>query len=106
MAGASKCFLTESINFPPLPHEAAEKLWKCYVLMYENGKMRPVETIPGMEEGWIKEDDGGGEFNMIYYKNFGKYHNITLKRIFKNSPSCPYSHFLLNHIRSIFVQFL
>jgi hypothetical protein len=21
------------------------------VLMYENGKMRPVETIPGMEEG-------------------------------------------------------
>jgi hypothetical protein len=22
-----------------------------YVLMYENGKMRPVETIPGMEEG-------------------------------------------------------
>jgi hypothetical protein len=22
-----------------------------YVLMYENGKMRPVETIPGMGEG-------------------------------------------------------
>jgi hypothetical protein len=22
--------------------------WK-YVLMYENGKMRPVETIPGMQ---------------------------------------------------------
>jgi hypothetical protein len=32
-----------------------------YVLMYENGKMRPVETSPGMEG--IKEDDGGGEFN-------------------------------------------
>jgi hypothetical protein len=30
--------------------------------MYENGKMRPVETIPGMGEG-IKENDGGGEFN-------------------------------------------
>jgi hypothetical protein len=30
--------------------------------MYENGKMRPVETIPGMREGRIK-NDGGGEFN-------------------------------------------
>jgi hypothetical protein len=34
-----------------------------YVLMYENGTMRPVETIPGMGGGWIKEDDGGGDFN-------------------------------------------
>jgi hypothetical protein len=26
-----------------------ELLWrKCYVYMYVNGKMRPVETIPGM----------------------------------------------------------
>jgi hypothetical protein len=26
--------------------------WKYCVLMYENGKMRPAETIPGMgEEG-------------------------------------------------------
>jgi hypothetical protein len=31
--------------------------------MYENGKMRPVETIPGMWGGEIKENDGGGEFN-------------------------------------------
>jgi hypothetical protein len=31
--------------------------------MYENGKMRFVETIPGMEGGRIKENDGGGEFN-------------------------------------------
>jgi hypothetical protein len=31
--------------------------------MYENGKMRPVETIPGMGGGKIKENDGGGEFN-------------------------------------------
>jgi hypothetical protein len=23
---------------------------ECYVLIYENGKMRPVETIPGMGE--------------------------------------------------------
>jgi hypothetical protein len=25
-----------------------KSFWKYYVLMYENGKMRPVETIPGM----------------------------------------------------------
>jgi hypothetical protein len=31
--------------------------------MYVNGKLRPVETIPGMEVGDIKENDGGGEFN-------------------------------------------
>jgi hypothetical protein len=24
--------------------------------------MRSVETIPGMEFGWIKENDGDGEF--------------------------------------------
>jgi hypothetical protein len=28
--------------------------------MYEDGKMRHVETIPGVG---IKENDGGGEFN-------------------------------------------
>jgi hypothetical protein len=33
---------------------------KYYVVMYENGKMRPVETIPEMEGGGIKEKDGGG----------------------------------------------
>jgi hypothetical protein len=31
-----------------------------YALMYENGKTRPVEIIPGMR---IKENGGGGEFN-------------------------------------------
>jgi hypothetical protein len=31
--------------------------------MYENGKMRPVETIPGMGERGIKEKDGEGELN-------------------------------------------
>jgi hypothetical protein len=31
--------------------------------MYENGKMRPVETIPGMGGGRIKENGRGGEFN-------------------------------------------
>jgi uncharacterized protein with ACT and thioredoxin-like domain len=28
-----------------------------------NGKRIPVETIPGMGEERIKENDGGGEFN-------------------------------------------
>jgi hypothetical protein len=32
--------------------------------MYVSGKMRHVETIPGMGRGGgIKENDGGGEFN-------------------------------------------
>jgi hypothetical protein len=31
--------------------------------MYENRKMRPVETVPGTGGGEIKEDDGGGECN-------------------------------------------
>jgi hypothetical protein len=35
--------------------------------MYANGKMRPVETVPGME---------GVNSTMIYYKNFGKCHNV------------------------------
>jgi hypothetical protein len=30
--------------------------------LYVNGKMRPVETIPGMGGGLIKENGGGGEF--------------------------------------------
>jgi hypothetical protein len=34
-----------------------------YALMYENGKMRPAETIPGTGGGGTKENDGGGEFN-------------------------------------------
>jgi hypothetical protein len=31
--------------------------------MYENGKTRPVKTIPGMGGGGIKEKDRGDEFN-------------------------------------------
>jgi hypothetical protein len=31
--------------------------------MCENGKMRPVETIPEMGGGRIKENDRGSEFN-------------------------------------------
>jgi hypothetical protein len=30
-----------------------------------NGKIRPAETISGIGEGEIKENDGGGEFNCV-----------------------------------------
>jgi hypothetical protein len=38
-------------------------------LMYENGKMRPVQTILRMGGEKIKEDGGAGEFK-IYRKHF------------------------------------
>jgi hypothetical protein len=31
--------------------------------MYENGKMRLIETIPEMGGGRMKENDEGGDFN-------------------------------------------
>jgi hypothetical protein len=31
--------------------------------MYVNGKMRPVETTPGIGGRGIKENDGGSDFN-------------------------------------------
>jgi hypothetical protein len=36
---------------------------EIFVFMYGNGKMRPVETIPRIGGGRIRENDGGGEFN-------------------------------------------
>jgi hypothetical protein len=50
--------------------------WKYYELMYENGKMRSAETIPGMGRRGIKENDGGVTSTMIYCKNFCKCHNV------------------------------
>jgi hypothetical protein len=44
--------------------------------MYENGKMRPVETIPGMQGGGYKGEDGDGEFSMTYCKNICKCHSV------------------------------
>jgi hypothetical protein len=39
------------------------RIWCKYcVHVYINGKMRPVETIPGMGEERIRENDGKGEF--------------------------------------------
>jgi hypothetical protein len=46
--------------------------------MYEDGKMRPVETIPGMGGEGIKENDGGVTSTMTYYKHFCKCHNVPL----------------------------
>jgi hypothetical protein len=46
-----------------------------YALMYENGKMRPADTIPGMG-GRIKENGGGVNSTMIHCKNFGKCHSV------------------------------
>jgi hypothetical protein len=31
--------------------------------MCVNGKVRPVETVPGMGAGEMRKNDGGGEFN-------------------------------------------
>jgi hypothetical protein len=44
--------------------------------MYENGKMRPVETITGMGGGEIKENVRGVNSTMIYCKKFRKCRNI------------------------------
>jgi hypothetical protein len=41
--------------------------------MYENGKMRPVETIPGIGEERMKEAVNS---TMIYCKDFCKCHNV------------------------------
>jgi hypothetical protein len=42
------------------------RIWcKYYILMYESGKMRPVETILRMGGGRRKEKDGGSESNSL-----------------------------------------
>jgi hypothetical protein len=50
-------------------------LWKYSVHMYVNGKMRPTETIRGIERGWIKRMMEGGNSTMIYCKDFCECHN-------------------------------
>jgi hypothetical protein len=49
--------------------------------MYINRKIAPVETIPGMGSGRIKENGGGVNSSMIhliYYKTLCKCHNVPL----------------------------
>jgi hypothetical protein len=41
-----------------------------------SGNMRPVENVPGMGGGLIKENDGGVNSTMIHCKNFCKCHNV------------------------------
>jgi hypothetical protein len=43
--------------------------------MYENGKMRPAETIPGMGVGGKRREMEGVNSGMIYCNNFCKCHN-------------------------------
>jgi hypothetical protein len=43
--------------------------------MYENGTMRPVETILRRGGRGKKENDGGGK-SEIYCKHFCKCHNV------------------------------
>jgi hypothetical protein len=45
--------------------------------MYENGKMRPIETIPGMVGGEIEKNDRVNS-TMMYCKKFYKCYNIAL----------------------------
>jgi hypothetical protein len=44
--------------------------------MYKNGRMRYVETVPGMGGGVKKESDGGVNLAKIYCKYFCKCHSI------------------------------
>jgi hypothetical protein len=62
--------------------------------MYENAKMIPVETVPGIRGEGIKESSGGGVNSSMTYliccKNLCKYYNVTIpstiieKRMRKN----------------------
>jgi hypothetical protein len=44
--------------------------------MYENGKMRHVETIPGIEGEGTKKNGSYNISTTLYYKNFCKCHNV------------------------------
>jgi hypothetical protein len=44
--------------------------------MYVNGKLIPVQTIPGMGVGGYRKMMEGANSSMIYCKNFCKCHNV------------------------------
>jgi hypothetical protein len=39
-------------------------MWWKYVFLYENEKMRPIETIPRMQGEGIKNNVGGDELQL------------------------------------------
>jgi hypothetical protein len=45
------------------------------VLLHEDGKTRPVDTIPGTGREGIKDNNGEGECE-IYWKHFCKCHEV------------------------------
>jgi hypothetical protein len=53
--------------------------------MHVNGKMRPVETIPGMPGRGIKEKDGGVNSTTVYFKNFCICYNVSPAQQFKKT---------------------
>jgi hypothetical protein len=50
-------------------------MWWKYELMYENGKIRHAETIPGMGAG-VKRMMEEVNSTTIYCKSFGKCHDV------------------------------
>jgi hypothetical protein len=50
--------------------------------MYENGKMRPVETTPGMGGRRIKENDGGVNSIIYIVRTFI---NVTIYPVHSNN---------------------
>jgi hypothetical protein len=44
--------------------------------MYENRKMRPFETIPGIGVGGFKKMMEQVNLTVMYFKNFSKCHNL------------------------------
>jgi hypothetical protein len=61
--------------------------------MYENGKLRPVETIPGIREGGIKENDRGRQIQLCYVVR--TFVNVTM-----------YPQYNDNKIKNVFLHFL
>jgi hypothetical protein len=62
-----------------------EQIWcKHHVLVYENGKMRPVETFLRRRRKGIKENDGRGESHYVIstfvnVKMYLQYNNMLIK---------------------------
>jgi hypothetical protein len=53
--------------------------------MYESGKMRPAETIPGMGRWGVKENGGEMNSTMMYCKSFCTCLNVfPLQQLYNN----------------------